>query len=90
MGPNQTSKLLYSKGNHKENEKTTCGMGENTCKWCDWQGINFQNIQTAHTTQYQKQRNQPNQKWSKDPEVDISPKKIYRWPIDAWKDAQRC
>ena len=28
MGPNQTSKLLYSKGNHKQNEKTTCGMGE--------------------------------------------------------------
>ena len=28
MGPNQTSKLLYSKGNHKQNEKTACGMGE--------------------------------------------------------------
>ena len=28
MGPNQPSKLLYSKGNHKQNEKTTCGMGE--------------------------------------------------------------
>ena len=28
MRPNQTSKLLYSKGNHKQNEKTTCGMGE--------------------------------------------------------------
>ena len=23
MGPNQTFKLLYSKGNHKQNEKTT-------------------------------------------------------------------
>ena len=36
-----------------KNEKTTYGMGENTCKWCDWQGLNFQNIQTAHTTQQQ-------------------------------------
>ena len=39
-----------------ENEKTTYGMGENTCKWCDWQGLNFQNIQTAHPTQKQKQK----------------------------------
>ena len=23
-------------------------MGENICKWCDWQELNFQNIQTAH------------------------------------------
>ena len=28
MGPNETYKLLYSKGNHKQNEKTACGMGE--------------------------------------------------------------
>ena len=33
------------------NEKTTYGLGENICKWCDWQGLNFQNTQTAHTTQ---------------------------------------
>ena len=34
-------------------------MGENICKWCDQQGLNFQNIQTAHTAQYQnKQSNQ--------------------------------
>ena len=26
-------------------------MGENICKWCDWQELNFQNIQTAHKTQ---------------------------------------
>ena len=28
MGPNETSKLLHSKGNHKQNEKTTYRMGE--------------------------------------------------------------
>jgi len=51
MGPHQACKLLHSKGNHKENEKTTYGLGKNICKWCecDWQGLNFQNIQTAHT-----------------------------------------
>ena len=30
--PNQTYKLLHSKGNHKQNEKTTYGLGENICK----------------------------------------------------------
>ena len=32
MGPNQMYKLLHSKGNHKQNEKTTYRMGENICK----------------------------------------------------------
>ena len=54
MGPNQMYKLLHSKGNHKQNEKTIYSLEENICKWCDQQGINFQNIQTACTTQWQK------------------------------------
>ena len=29
MGPNQACKILYSKGNHKQNEKTTYEWGEN-------------------------------------------------------------
>ena len=33
MGPNQTYyKLLHSKGNQKQNEKTTYGLGDNICK----------------------------------------------------------
>ena len=32
MGPNQTQKLLHSKGNHKQNEKTAHRMGKNICK----------------------------------------------------------
>ena len=31
MRPNQTCKLLHSKGNDKQNENTTCRMGENIC-----------------------------------------------------------
>ena len=31
MGPNQTYKLLHSKGNYKQNEKTY-RLGENICK----------------------------------------------------------
>ena len=30
MGPNETDKLLHSKGNPKENKKTTYRMGENS------------------------------------------------------------
>ena len=51
LGPNQAYKLLHSKGNYKQNEKTTYGMGENICKWCGQQGLNSQYRQVAHTTQ---------------------------------------
>ena len=54
MGPNETSKLLHSKGNHKQDEKTTLRMGEHICKWINGQRINLQNIQVAHAAQYQK------------------------------------
>ena len=36
MGPNETLKLLHSKGNHKQNKKTTLRMGENVCKRSNW------------------------------------------------------
>ena len=42
---------MHSKGNHKQNENTNDGLGENISKWWDWQGLNFQTIQTADTTQ---------------------------------------
>ena len=41
-------------------------MGENIYKQCNQQGLNFQNIQIAHVTQYQKNR-KLNQKWAEDP-----------------------
>ena len=56
MGPNETSKLLHSKGNHKQNEKTTLRMGENICKRSNGQRINLQNTQAAHAAQYQKKK----------------------------------
>ena len=33
-GPNQTYKLLNSKGNHKQNKKTVCGMGQRLFPKC--------------------------------------------------------
>ena len=56
MGPNETEKLLHSKGNHKQDEKTTLRMGENTCKRSNWQRINPQNIRAAHAAQYQENK----------------------------------
>ena len=41
-------------------------MGKNNSKWNNWQRINFQNIQVAHITQYQKNK-QPKQKVGKRP-----------------------
>ena len=40
--------------------------------------INFQNIQAAHTTQYQKKKANPIKKWEKDLNR-LSPKKTHRW-----------
>ena len=66
MGPNETSKLLHSKGNHKQDEKTTLRMGENICKRINVQRINLQNIQAAHAAQYQKNK-QPNPEMGRRP-----------------------
>ena len=55
---------MHSKVNYKQGEKTTLRMGENNSKQNNWQRINFQNIQAAHTTWYQK--NNPIKKWEKD------------------------
>ena len=37
-------KLLHSKGNYKENKKTTYGLRENICKQCDRQRFDLKNI----------------------------------------------
>ena len=45
---------MYSKGNPKQDEKTSLRKGENICKWKNWQGFNLWNTQTARGTEYQK------------------------------------
>ena len=47
---------MHNKGNCKQNEKTTYRIQENICTWCDWQGINLQNIQRAHIAQFKKKK----------------------------------
>ena len=59
MGPNQTCKLLHSKGNYKRNEKTTNRLRENIYKWCNHKGL-IQNIQLIQLNS--KKGKQPNWK----------------------------
>ena len=75
MWVNQMYKPLHSKGNHtKQKQKTIYGMGENSFKQCNPQGLNIQNIQTIHTTHQQKNK-EPQLKNGQKTWIDISPKK---------------
>ena len=49
-------KSFYSTKETKPGEKTTLRIGENNSKGNNWQRIKFQNLQAAHTTQYQKSK----------------------------------
>ena len=81
MGPNQIYKLLPSKRNCKQNEKTTHRMGENIYKLSNLQGINLQNTQTAHAAHYQKPNN-PIKKYAEDLNVRPETIKVLEENID--------
>ena len=55
---------MHSKGNYKQNEKTTHRRGEDICKPWDQQEITLSNIQIAHVAQYKKSE-QPNKEHSR-------------------------
>ena len=72
----------------KRQIKKTLRMGVNSCKQSNWQEINLQNIQTAHTALCQKNK-QPNPKKKR--------AEYLSWPFSkehmqiaktTWKDAQ--
>lgn len=53
MGLHKMKNLLHSKGNHQQNKKIAYGIGENICYH---QEVNIQNMKTAYTTKYQKNK----------------------------------
>ena len=68
MGPDQTYKLFPSKGNHRKIKlKRQPTEWKDICKRCNQKGPNFQNIQTDHLTQQQKNK-QPSWKLDWHPE----------------------
>ena len=71
----------------KENEKTTYRMGENICKWCNWQRLHLWSIKQPiqlNNNKKKKTQSKNGQKILR----DISQKKTCRWPTGTWKDAQ--
>ena len=63
MGPNQTLKLLHSKGNYqqhrgKRKKNPTKRMGENICKRCDKKEVNLKYGNSSYNSISNKQSNQ--------------------------------
>ena len=58
MGPNQTYKLLHSKRNNQQNEKTIYTLGENICKWCDDNGLISEMYNSSYNSITKKQTTQ--------------------------------
>ena len=63
---------MHSKGNNKQNKKTTHGLGENVFKQWDQHGINFQNAETAHNTKKLK-----NKQTNTNQKMGIRPKETF-------------
>jgi len=70
--------FLHSKGNDKQNEKTTHGMEENTCKWYNWQYTIYK--QLIHLKK---------KKWTEDLNRHFSKEDI-QMTKKHLKDAQHC
>ena len=54
MGLNQNKTFCRAKETINKMKRQPTEWEKSICKWCNWQGVNIQNIWRAHTTQHQK------------------------------------
>ena len=73
--PIKLTSFCTAKETINKTKRQPMDLGENICKWCARQGLNFQTIQTAQTTQQHK--NNSTEKCAEDLNRH-SPKKTYR------------
>ena len=76
-------KTLCIKIHYPQSKKATHTMRENVCKLYIWYGTNIQNIYWTSETQQQQNNSNKNEQSTT---IDVSPKKIYKWPISTCKD----
>ena len=86
MGPVKLKSFYTAKETINKVKRQPSEREKNNSKWNNWQRVNFQNIQAAHTTQCQKNKKQKNnQKVGKRPKQTFLQRR-HTWLTNTWKD----
>ena len=81
MGPNQTNKFCKAKETKKKTKRQLTEWDKIVSNDAMDKGL-ISRIYKPLIQPNSKKANQSMEKWAKDLKIDISPKKIYRWPTN--------